>query len=298
MKIFFTGIILALIIVGAWFLYANAPQRNNGISEPKFENKVLYMCKNSKTIQAVYLISASIKAKPGERPIPNGSVDITLSDGRTLSLPQTISASGIRYANSDESIVFWSKGNGAFLLEHNKETYMDCIAIAPESGNLSKIYANSAEGFSLRYPADYLVNTTYQYEALGPGKEIKGVKFTIPLEMSTGTNLSGYDTGISIEEIPNIQNCTANLFIYQNMKAVSVRDADVEYSVATTTGVGLGNYYDETVWAFPGTNPCIAVRYLIHSMNIQNYTPGAVHEFDRKTLLEQFDAIRRTLTLL
>src|SRR5574343_1204306 len=32
-------------------------------------------------------------------------------------IPQTISASGARYANSDESLVFWNKGDTAFITE-------------------------------------------------------------------------------------------------------------------------------------------------------------------------------------
>lgn len=44
-------------------------------------------------------------------------------------LPQTISASGARYANPDESIVFWNKGNTAFITENdpNNVTYKDCV---------------------------------------------------------------------------------------------------------------------------------------------------------------------------
>lgn len=61
-------------------------------------------------------------------PIPSGSVKIILSDGRTFNLPQTISADGGRYANSDESFVFWSKGDGAMVLENNIEkNYMGCV---------------------------------------------------------------------------------------------------------------------------------------------------------------------------
>ena len=57
-------------------------------------------------------------------------VALTLSDGRDLSLPQVISGSGARYANADESIVFWNKGNTAFLTEGSDEnmTYKDCVA--------------------------------------------------------------------------------------------------------------------------------------------------------------------------
>lgn len=55
-------------------------------------------------------------------------VALTLSDGREMSLPQVISGSGARYANNDESVVFWNKGNTAFITEGPDETmtYSDC----------------------------------------------------------------------------------------------------------------------------------------------------------------------------
>jgi membrane-bound inhibitor of C-type lysozyme len=57
------------------------------------------------------------------------SVDITLGDGRTMSLPQTMSGSGARYANSSETVVFWNKGNTAFITEgaDDNMTYADCV---------------------------------------------------------------------------------------------------------------------------------------------------------------------------
>ncbi|HMN86425.1 MAG TPA: MliC family protein [Bauldia sp.] len=72
---------------------------------------VKYGCADGRTIEAVY---------------HKESVDLVLSDGRKLSLPQTMSGSGIRYANADESIVFWSKGPTAFVEEGNATTYADC----------------------------------------------------------------------------------------------------------------------------------------------------------------------------
>jgi membrane-bound inhibitor of C-type lysozyme len=57
-------------------------------------------------------------------------VALTLSDGHGLVLPQVISGSGARYANGDESTVFWNKGNTAFLTEGSDDnmTYKDCVA--------------------------------------------------------------------------------------------------------------------------------------------------------------------------
>ncbi len=58
---------------------------------------------------------------------PQGRVDLLLSDGRQLALPQVISASGARYANPDESFVFWNKGTTAFIQENGVETYSGCV---------------------------------------------------------------------------------------------------------------------------------------------------------------------------
>ena len=52
---------------------------------------------------------------------------LVLSDGRVLRLPQALSASGARYANAAESIVFWNKGNTAFIEEKGKTTYDGCV---------------------------------------------------------------------------------------------------------------------------------------------------------------------------
>ena len=56
------------------------------------------------------------------------SVDLKLGDGRSPKVPQAMSASGARYANKDETFVFWNKGDTAFVTEgkDGKETYSGC----------------------------------------------------------------------------------------------------------------------------------------------------------------------------
>lgn len=58
---------------------------------------------------------------------PDGSVRLALSDGRQVSLPQMVSADGARYANADESFVFWNKGITAFVEENGVQTYASCL---------------------------------------------------------------------------------------------------------------------------------------------------------------------------
>lgn len=72
-----------------------------------------YSCTGGKTIFAAYY---------------SNNVQLILSDKRAIILPHTISASGVRYANADESIVFWNKGNTAFIDETSGRTYDGCTA--------------------------------------------------------------------------------------------------------------------------------------------------------------------------
>ncbi len=54
------------------------------------------------------------------------SVTLSLSDGRTMDLAHVVSADGARYANADESFVFWNVGNTATVMENGTTTYSGC----------------------------------------------------------------------------------------------------------------------------------------------------------------------------
>lgn len=73
-----------------------------------------FKCKDGKSVGATFYAD---------------KVDLKLSDGRSMTVPQAISGSGARYANKDESFVFWNKGDTAFITEgkDDKQTYSDCV---------------------------------------------------------------------------------------------------------------------------------------------------------------------------
>ena len=289
-------VILLVILLGISYLapHALAPTKNGETPIAQ----VSFACDAGKTINASFYEGESKPApSPGEPPTPGGSVAVTLSDGRAMTLPQTISADGTRYANADESFVFWAKGNGAFVTEGNDQTYANCIKVAADPGGLPQVFENGVQGFSLRYPSGYVSDVTYKYQEMGPGKDISGMKFTIAPSIAKGTNL-GSDSYVSVEEIPQAADCSAKLFLDDpSLTVASVTDNGTDYSVASSTGAGAGNRYEETVYALPGTNPCIAVRYFIHYGVLDNYPQGMVQAFDRNALLSQFDAVRRTLVV-
>ncbi len=296
----FAFLALVVVIVIAYIIMlASTPKVTESvISTQHVVGKAAYSCSVGKSITATYSEGDVPVSVAGQAPTPNGSVLVTLSDGRTLTLPQTISGSGVRYADTLETAVFWNKGNGVMLTENGQELFTNCLKVVDNPGTLPQAYGDSSKGFTLRYPSSYVIDENYSYSGFGPTKTISGVKFTIPLSVATGTNLSS-DSYVSVEQIPNVTTCTADLFLDQATggKARTVTEGDMTYSVSSSTDAAAGNRYEETVYAIPGARTCIAVRYFIHYGAIENYPKGAVKEFDRRALTSQFDAVRRTLTL-
>ena len=104
--IVFVGVFLLGLCLGRW------AENKTILGYPI--NSVKFVCAENKYINADFYMNF---------------VHINISEGKKMYLPQTISASGARYANSDESVVFWNKGDTAFITEGdpNIATYKDCV---------------------------------------------------------------------------------------------------------------------------------------------------------------------------
>lgn len=76
--------------------------------------KARFRCAGGRSIDATFVNARS------------SSVQLAFSDGRRMTLPQTPSAGGARYADTTEAIVFWNKGRTAFVQERGQTTYADC----------------------------------------------------------------------------------------------------------------------------------------------------------------------------
>jgi len=98
-----------LTVAGAAVLFACQALAETPVASADFK------CADGKSIAATFYAS---------------SVTLKLSDGRGMTVPQAMSASGARYANKDETFVFWNKGDTAFVTEgkDGKETYSGCVA--------------------------------------------------------------------------------------------------------------------------------------------------------------------------
>lgn len=74
-------------------------------------NQVRFLCGNQKIDTIFY----------------RNNIVLNFVDGSSFKLPKAMSASGVKYANSDDSIVFWNKGEEAIFKKGGKE-YTRCVS--------------------------------------------------------------------------------------------------------------------------------------------------------------------------
>jgi len=125
-------VVVILAVVGFFYLYKEESSQITPIEG--VINQATFYCVENKAIQAIFF---------------SDKVELTLSDGRNMLLNQAVSASGARYANTDESFVFWNKGDTAFVTEGDQTTFKDCATTTgdetqtqianPASVNCSKV---------------------------------------------------------------------------------------------------------------------------------------------------------------
>ena len=118
-KCIFIVISTLLVFIGIACQDQKSWPKNTGVEKAtgSIITSVTFSCAGNKTVQALFFADKA---------------ELTLSDGRHMLLLQAISASGARYANTDESFVFWNKGITAFIEESQKITFKDCIATRTE----------------------------------------------------------------------------------------------------------------------------------------------------------------------
>ncbi|MEI6280930.1 MAG: DUF333 domain-containing protein [bacterium] len=129
-------VVLVVIIVGVFIYSQRAGQKNTSVlvlgqADNGVINSVTFNCAKNKSIQSIFF---------------KDKVELNLSDKRSMLLLQALSASGARYANADESFVFWNKGSTAFITEGGETTFADCVEapVGPQSNQVSIGLANPA----------------------------------------------------------------------------------------------------------------------------------------------------------
>jgi membrane-bound inhibitor of C-type lysozyme len=113
--------LVVIAVVAVMFAVAFVHKRNSRKAAPA-ETPIAsatYTCDAGKTLAATYYAGTPVTVAPGERPVPTGWAMVSIDGGPEVRLSQTLSADGARYANADESLVFWNKGNEALIMRDN-----------------------------------------------------------------------------------------------------------------------------------------------------------------------------------
>ncbi|MDR3558143.1 MAG: MliC family protein [Candidatus Pacebacteria bacterium] len=135
-------IVVAAIVVFGVHRFANAPSTSENATDTDATGSAFSTSTDLSSVQpvvssesdasstAVYTYSCDgDKSITATFHLPQDDfVNINLSDGRHFILAHVVSADGARYANANEQIVFWNKGDTAFLTENGTTTYSGCVA--------------------------------------------------------------------------------------------------------------------------------------------------------------------------
>ncbi len=118
------GIIGMCVLLGVVWWYGTIPDIEESQPQPQPEVVAeryamdFFECEFGKTIDATF-----------DR--ESNTVELLLSDGRVFTLPQVIAASGAKYANENDTFVFWTKGETAFITEgeNSQQTFSNCVTL-------------------------------------------------------------------------------------------------------------------------------------------------------------------------
>jgi membrane-bound inhibitor of C-type lysozyme len=292
-------IIVIVLIIVAWYAFSetNSPmtgQQGSATTSSTVAQatSVNYFCASG-TITAAYAST---------------SVNLVLSDGRTLVLPQTMSGSGIRYevgSGTPQDMVFSSEGSDAMLMENNKTTYNDCVAgtETPSTSGMST-YTDASNLFSFTYPTQFMLSgggggysTSWRTEATSSGMELAVV--TIPSSFQPKTNFVGatFTFGTSVDPSA-ISGCLTDAN-GEPVKSSATTINGVPFTELSYGDVGAGNLYDITSYRTVHNNQCYAAEYVVHSSELGNYPPSAgITAFNSSTVHSVLDGIARSVRFL
>lgn len=295
------ALIVILIVVGAYLAFgperAHAPINQTATStQTTLNTQAKYACDGGKAIAATYT---------------DNQVVLVLSDGRSLTLAQTVSGSGIRYeqgAGTKSDIVFQSKGADAFLMENDKTTYNNCVQNAAPGGstNGTSSFTDSGKTFSFSYPSAYAVTgggvgytQSWMVDATTSGLILAKLVVSRTTQPKTNFSEATFTVGTSADPSAVAMCLTANSTGGPVAKPAKAVVNGVAYMVFTSNDAGAGNFYETTSYRTVRGGQCYAIEYTIHSSNIGNYSPDqGISAFDRAKVQAVFTGIMQSFRFL
>jgi len=292
---------LAAVIVVVWLAISGAQTENKLIAT------ATYTCDGGKTITAAYYQGPPApQPQPGEPPMSNDTVRLTFDNGLTMTLKRTISADGVRFANANESFVFWNKGNDALVLQDGEQKdYTNCTS----GGTGSMQSVSTGKGITFSYPTggDFGLAVTPEQvleKAYIPPCE-EGFDYCL---YYLGTDYEGTNfesAGLSIKARPDLtaDTCLAAppSGYTRQLEATTTRGEGYTASVMGPVGdAAVGHYTNGSVYRLHFDDTCYEFVTRIGETQFANYPPGAIKEFtaaDREAMMQKLQGLLDTVKL-
>jgi membrane-bound inhibitor of C-type lysozyme len=233
------GVIVVVLLLAGLVFYrsgsapaAPAEQGSQQNATTSTEKTVTYKCADGKSITATFHLPSDTH------------VDLVLSDGRTTSVSHAISASGARYANTDESFVFWNKGDTAFIIENGTTTYQGCALPGTSAVyNGWKTATDSNTGIVFQYPPN--LPTTYIIPVDWPPK----------VQVETGTS-----TCVAAGDVTARAGKTEERSINGH-----------SYCVTEESEGAAGSVYNQYAYAFREEGETVTLTFSLRFVQCMNY---------------------------
>ncbi len=105
-------LVLGVILFAVFALTRYKKDTAQDQATPEIESTAVFMSEDGKTVPAIFY---------------DGVVMFNIEGLGDTVLPQTISGSGARYANEDESIVFWNKGDDLTITQNGVDIFVGTV---------------------------------------------------------------------------------------------------------------------------------------------------------------------------
>jgi membrane-bound inhibitor of C-type lysozyme len=289
------GLVIVLVLALGIYLLSAVPVKAPS-PEASGPSPVTFYCGAGNTMQAVFSPAAS--STPS-------AVALTFSDGTHLTLPQTLSGSGIRYESTSTGadLLFSGKGDYGSFTNSASTTdtrYASCTAadISAETGG-RLLYENLGKSFTFTFPADFSVagiepgyGTGWTAPATTTGMLL--AKIYVPQSYEPGTNFGDAWFTVGASSDPSAVATCLDTLSGPASSSTPVPIGGVTFTKLLFGGAGAGNRYDTTSYRAVKDGMCYAVEYTIHYGVLENYPKGAVQAFDEQKVADALDQIAQS----
>jgi hypothetical protein len=162
----------------------------------------------------------------------------------------------------------------------------------------TKLYSDPQYGFSLRYPATATITTGSQAEGELDLTDTTAVVVKPTLAAYKGTNLGEASVAVGVSADPGtVAACAAGTPAQGEKPVGTIALGGIEFTRFTFEDAGVGNRYASTSYRAVSAGTCYEIVEFLHWAVLENYSPGAVKQFDRAKIEARLHAITRSFAL-